>query len=259
VFNLAQGDLVMTGVLVFWLTLEEWHWPRWAATLAVLVVVPAISVAIERLAVRPLRGRAEGLGWFITTFAAGIIIETVVFRLYGDQPIHAIPGNINGSISVGDISIRDDLFLAIVVLVACVILVEIFYRFTWLGMSMRAIANDRQVAMLRGVDSNRLAMIAFAFGGVLAAIAAIVIAPIVGSDTSIGLNYSVQGFVAIAIGGFGSIRGAVVGAWLLGVAEQVFGRYYDAQFEVLAGLGLLILVLAFRPTGIYRTAGTRQV
>jgi branched-chain amino acid transport system permease protein len=259
VFNLAQGDLVMAGVMVFWLTLERWQWPRWAAMLAVLAVVPAISVAIERLAIRPLRHRSEGMGWFITTFAAGIIIETIVFRLYGDQPIHTIPGNIGGSISVGGISMRDDLFLAVVVLIACVILVELFYRFTWLGMSMRAIANDREVAMLRGVKPDRLGMIAFALGGLLAGIAAIVIAPIVGSDTSIGLNYSVQGFVAIAIGGFGSIRGAVLGAWLLGVAEEVFGRYYNAQFEVVAGLGLLVLVLAFRPTGIYNTAGARQV
>jgi branched-chain amino acid transport system permease protein len=259
VFNLAQGDLVMVGVMVFWLTLEDWHWPRWASVLAVLVVVPLISVIIERLAVRPLRNRSDGIGWFITTLAAAIIIETVVTYLYGSQPIHAIPNNINGTLRLGSITIQGDLLLAIVILIACLIIIEVFYRRTWLGTGMRAMANDRELAVLRGVNPNRLGTIAFAIGGLLAAIAALVIGPLVGSDTTIGLNYSVAGFVAIAIGGFGSLRGAVVGAWLLGVAEEVFGRYYNAQFQIVAGLGLLAIILAVRPTGIFGTAGARRV
>jgi branched-chain amino acid transport system permease protein len=259
VFNLAQGDLVMVGVMVFWLTLEDWHWARWEAALAVLVFVPALSVVIERVAVRPIRHRTDGIGWFITTLAASIIIETVATNLYGNQPIHSIPDNINGSLRLGSISIQYDLLAAIVVLVACLFLVEAFYRRTWLGMSMRAIANDQQLAMLRGLNPNRLGMIAFAIGGLLAAIAALIIAPLVGSDVSIGLNYSVAGFVAIAIGGFGSLRGAVVGAWLLGIAEELFGRFYNSQFQVVAGLGLLVVILAVRPTGIFGTPGARQV
>jgi branched-chain amino acid transport system permease protein len=102
-------------------------------------------------------------------------------------------------------------------------------------------------------------MIAFAIGGLLAAVAALIIAPLVGSDSSIGLNYSVAGFVAIAIGGFGSLRGAVVGAWLLGVAEELFGRFYSSQFQIVAGLGLLVVILAVRPTGIFGAAGARRV
>lgn len=259
VFNLAQGDLVMVGVMVFWLTLQDWHWPRWGAILAVLVLVPTLSVLIERLAVRPLRNRSDGIGWFITTLAAGLIIETVVVRLYGDQPIHSIPDTVSGSVSLGGLSIRKDLLLVVVVLLVCLAAVELMYRWTWLGMSMRAMANDRQIAMLRGINPNRLGMTAFAIGGLLAAIAAIVIAPIVGSDTGIGLNYSVQGFVAIAVGGFGSLRGAIVGAWLLGAAEEVFGRYYNAQFQVVAGLALLIVVLTIRPNGIFGEKGARAV
>lgn len=259
VFNLAQGDLVMVGVMVYWLTLEDWHWPRWGAILLVLAFVPVVSVVIERLAVRPIRGRTDGIGWFITTLAAGIVIETIVTKLYGDQPIHAIPNNFSGALRVGSVVLQYDLFAAIVVLIVCLVLIELFYRRTWLGMSMRAIANDQHLATLRGVNPNRLSVIAFGIGGLLAAIAALVIAPLVGSDTSIGLNYSVAGFVAIAIGGFGSLRGAVVGAWLLGIAEEVFGRFYSSQFQVVAGLGLLIVILAVRPTGIFGTAGARQV
>jgi branched-chain amino acid transport system permease protein len=259
VFNLAQGDLVMVGVMIFWLTLEDWHWARWESALAVLVIVPALSVLIERLAVRPIRSRTDGIGWFITTLAAAIIIETIVTYLYGNQPIHAIPDNISGSLHLGSVSIQDDLLAAIVILVACLVAIEVFYRRTWLGTSMRAIANDQELAMLRGVNPNRMGMVAFAIGGLLAAIAALVIAPLVGSDTSIGLNYSVEGFVAIAIGGFGSLRGAVIGGWLLGIAEEVFGRYYNSQFQIVAGLGLLIVILAARPTGIFGTAGARRV
>jgi branched-chain amino acid transport system permease protein len=82
---------------------------------------------------------------------------------------------------------------------------------------------------------------------------------LVGSDPSIGLSYSISGFVALAVGGFGSLRGAVIGGWLLGIAEQVFSRYYNAQFELVADLGLLVIVLAARPAGIFGNSGARRV
>jgi branched-chain amino acid transport system permease protein len=258
-FNLAQGDLVMVGVIFLWLTTQDWHWPRWAAIISVLAIVTALSLVIEVLAIRPLRDRSDAIGWFLTTLAAAIIIEAIVTILYGNQPIHAIPNNINGSFRVDGISMQDDFVLAIVVLIACLILVELFYRRTWLGMNMRAVANDDELARYRGINTSRLGLVAFGIGGLLAGIAAIILAPLVGSDTTIGLNYTIFGFVAIAIGGFGSLRGAAIGAWLLGIAMEVFGRYYNSQYQMVAGLALLAVVLAIRPSGIFQNAGGRQV
>lgn len=262
VFNLAQGALVMVGVMALWYFAQVLGWPRWAAFIGVLVVVPLVAILVERIAVNPIRRRIDtdhGFGWFITTLAAAIIIETIVTAWYGDRPVEKIPDNISGSVSLGPVSMQSNLLLAVAALLICMVLVEVFYRRTWLGMSMRSIGSDQEVAMLRGVKPGVMSMSAFAIGGLLAGIAAIAIAPIVGSDPTVGLNFSIQGFVAMAIGGFGSLRGAVLGAWLLGVSEQLFAVYFNAQFQIVAGLLVLLIVLILRPNGIFGSAGVRKV
>jgi branched-chain amino acid transport system permease protein len=260
VFNLAQGDLVMLGVMLSWYLLEVRHWSQGLTFICVLVGVPLVSVVEERLIVRPFfRRPGDNIGWFIATLAFSLVIETTITNLYGNQPPNPIAGPLGGSITVRGVSVSDDLALAFVALIVVTIAVEVFYRKTWMGTAMRAVAQDREVATLRGIDSRRTGILAFALGGLIAAIAGFVLGPIVSSNPSIGLDYGLQGFVAMAIGGFGSIRGAVAGAWILGVAEQVFDRYYTSNYEILAALGVLLLVLIFKPTGIFASSGARSV
>jgi branched-chain amino acid transport system permease protein len=260
VFNLAQGDLVMLGVMLSWYLLAVRHWSQGLTFVCVLVGVPLVSVAEERLIIRPFFKRpGDNIGWFIATLAFSLVIETFITNLYGNQQPNPIPSLIGGSITVDGVSIANKLVLAIVALILVTVAVEIFYRKTWMGTAMRAVAEDREVATLRGIDSRRTAILAFALGGVIAAIAGFVLGPIVSSDPSIGLDYGLQGFVAMAIGGFGSLRGAVVGAWILGVAEQVFDRYYNSNYEIVAAVGVLLLILVVKPTGLFSSSNTRTV
>jgi branched-chain amino acid transport system permease protein len=260
VFNLAQGDLVMLGVMLSWYLLDVRHWSQGVTFICVIVGVTLVSVAEERLIVRPFFKRpGDNIGWFIATLAFSLVIETVIINLYGDQPFYAIPSLLGGSISVRGVSVSDRLGLAFVALIVVMLAVEIFYKKTWMGTAMRAVAQDREVASLRGIDSRRTAVLAFALGGLIAGIAGFALAPIVSSNPNIGLDYGLQGFVAMAIGGFGSIRGAVVGAWILGVAEQVFDRYYSSNYEILAAVGILLLVLIVKPTGIFSSSNARSV
>jgi branched-chain amino acid transport system permease protein len=76
---------------------------------------------------------------------------------------------------------------------------------------------------------------------------------------SVGLVYGLKGFIALAIGGFGSFRGALIGAWLLGITEQVFDLYFDPRYEILAALILVLLVLSVRPAGLFGNTAARQV
>jgi branched-chain amino acid transport system permease protein len=260
VFNLAQGDLVMLGVMLSWYLLAVRHWSEGLTFVCVLVGVPLVSVAEERLIIRPFfKRQSDNIGWFIATLAFSLVIETFITNLYGNQPPNAIPALIGGSITLGGVSIANKLVLAFVALILVTLAVEVFYKKTWMGTAMRAVAEDREVATLRGIDSRRTAVLAFALGGVIAAVAGFVLGPIVSSDPSIGLNYWLQGFVAMAIGGFGSLRGAVVGAWILGVAEQVFDRYYTSNYEIVAAVGILLLILVVKPTGLFSSSETRAV
>lgn len=259
IFNIAQGDLMMAGVLMSYFCLDVWHLPQIVALLGIIAVVVSLSVLEERVAVRPFvrRPGMGGLGWFIATLAFSLIIETSASLIYGQNPVVAIPSALgNGTITVGGVHIASKFLLAFIVMIAVMVLLEIFYKRTWLGTAMRGVAEDREVSALRGIDALRISTLAFVIAGLVTALAAFVVAPIVSSDVTVGLTYGLKGFIALAIGGFGSLRGCVIGGLLLGVGEQVFDLYVSSNYEVLAGLILILVVLAVRPTGLF---GTRQV
>lgn len=260
VFNLAQGDLLMAGVLLSYFLLAVHAWAGIAAFVVVVAVVAVISLLEERLVVRPALHRSESVGWFITTLAFSGILRNVVQNLYGNQEARAVPSPLPAAaLHLGPVVISPKLVLAFAALLAVTLLVELFYGRTWWGRAMRATAEDREAASLRGIAPHRVSAVAFTIGGIIAGIAGFVIAPIVFSDVNVGLDYALKGFLAIAIGGFGSIRGAVAGAWALGVAEQLTDLHVNAAYEPLVGLALLLAVLAARPTGLFGAAGERTV
>lgn len=261
IFNLAQGDLVMVGVLLsyFFLVIERWPIP--VAVLGVVVSVVCVSLLEERLVVRPLLklGHSQ-ISWFIATLAVSLIIETIAADIYGFAPPEPIPSPLLAShISLGVVTISWQYVLAFAGLVVIVVTLEWFYRNTWTGQAMRATAEDREAASLTGIDPDVISRTAFAVAGLIAATAGFIIGPIVFANPTIGLTYSLEGFLALAIGGFGSVRGAIVGALLLGLAEQLWSVYFGAQLDSLAGLVVLVLLLAVRPSGIFGGAVGRQV
>jgi len=261
IFNVAQGDLMMAGVLVSYFCLDRWHLPQIVTLLVIVGAVVALSLIEERVAVRPFVARpVTGLGWFIATLAFSLIIETVASIIYGQNPVVPIPGALgNGTVVVAGVHVATKFILAFVVMIAILVALEVFYKRSWLGTAMRGVAEDREVAALRGIDALRISRLAFIIAGLVTALAAFVVAPIVSADVTVGLTYGLKGFIALAAGGFGSLRGCVIGGLLLGVAEQMFDLYVSSNYEILAGLILVLLVLAVRPSGLFGTRAVREV
>ncbi len=262
VVNLAQGDLVMVGVLLSYWFLSVLHWPQIVAFLAVIVALVVVAGLEELIAIRPLlrKGGGNALGWLITTLAFSLFLEGVSQIRYGNNPVRPIPSFLpSRSWNVGPLSVQYRLLVPIVVLVVATIALDQFYSRTWQGAAMRASADDHELARLRGISSSSIGSLAFAIAGAMAAIAAFAIGPIVYADPTIGLRYGLTGFVAIAIGGFGNVRGAIAGALLLGVAQQLFDVYLDPHFTDAAALILLLVVLAVRPAGLLTRTKVRTV
>lgn len=261
VFNLAQGILVMSGVMACYVTLDVFHWPQAAAFGGAVGTSIVLSLLEERVVVRQfLRREGEGIGWFIATLAFSLVIETIIRNLYGDRAPAAVPSFLPvRSIAVGPISIAPRLFFVIASTAVIVVMLEIFYRRTWVGTAMRATAEDPEAASLRGIEPTRISSTAFMLGGVVAGIGAFAIAPVAGSNISLGLTYSLAGFIALAVGGFGSLRGAIAGGILLGIGNQLWDLYVDPRYELVAGLALLMLVLVVKPTGILGSRQLRRV
>jgi branched-subunit amino acid ABC-type transport system permease component len=229
--------------------------------LGVPVFVCILALIEERTIVRRfLAGGTSKLGWFIATLGVSSIIEAAVVAMFGHHPVVAIPSPFpSRGLSVAGLTIDYRDIFACGVLLIVMVLLDLFYQRTWLGRGMRATAQDRDAAALVGIKPATMSQLAFGMSGIVAGVAGFAIAPLVFSDPTIGLPYSLKGFVALAIGGFGSVRGAVIGGLTLGVAEQLFDLYASSKYEVLSGLVLILIVLIARPEGLFRSSVARTV
>lgn len=261
IFNLAQGDLVMVAVMTSYYLIELRHAPQIVAFVLVVLFVALISVVEERVIVRPFLKRGPNVfGWFIATLGFATIVETVVVIQFGNRPISGIRSPFpEQGFHIGSLVIDYRNMFVFLVFIAVIVALELFQRRTWTGQAMRATSEDRETVSLLGINPAAMSQRAFLMAGVLAGIAGFVIAPITFSDPTIGLNFTLKGFLALAIGGFGSIRGAIAGGLTLGVAEQMFDLYGDAKYEIVVALVLVLGVLLVRTEGLFRNKATRTV
>jgi branched-subunit amino acid ABC-type transport system permease component len=261
IFNLAQGDLVMVAVMTSYYLIELKHVPQIVACILVILFVAAISVAEERVIVRPFLKRGSNVfGWFIATLGFAAIMETVVTIQFGNRPISKISSPFpEKGFHIGSLIVDYRNMFVFLVFLAVIVALEVFLRRTWTGQAMRATSEDREAVSLLGINPAAMSQRAFLLAGVLAGIAGFVIAPLTFSDPTIGLNFTLKGFLALAIGGFGSIKGAIAGGLTLGVAEQMWDLYGNAKYEVMVALVLVLGVLLVRSEGLFRSRAARTV
>jgi branched-chain amino acid transport system permease protein len=252
--NFAHGDIVMLGAFAT-LALAAAGVP-WPLILLVALVVGALAgMTIETLVFRPIRGAPQVTG-FIATLAVSVMIQnTTLMLLSGQQRNFLFPAAMRERVGVGGVSasVTDLVIIAVTVLLIGALFLVV--RRTRLGLAMRATAENLMAARLMGVAVNRTILAAFAIGSALAAVAGLLWGGKFGQiDPLMGLVPGLKAFVACVIGGVGSIGGAMLGGYLLGMAEvlflglmpQAFAGYRDAFV-----FSLLIVVLLVKPSGLF--------
>ncbi|HVM63310.1 MAG TPA: branched-chain amino acid ABC transporter permease [Acidimicrobiales bacterium] len=265
VFNLAQGMLVMVGVMMMYEFREVMGWPTVLAAIGAIVVAGLINVAIERVCVAPLsrtRGGAEhniALPAFVTTLGASLVILDSFELIFGSEilPFHQYFAA--KAFTIGGVHIsRQQLFMVVAALVIA-LGYSAFAKYTRWGLGLSAMAQNREGASLRGVPVSGARIVAFLLAGMISGFAGVAIAPVTFADTTLGFNYALKGFVAMAIGGFGSTTGALVGGAVLGLSEAMLTTYGNDQYRIYASLALLIVVFTLRPRGILGRQTIRTV
>jgi branched-chain amino acid transport system permease protein len=252
--NFAHGDLVMIGAFsTLGLVMLGAPWPL--ILLVVLAVGALAGVAIERVAFRPIRGAAQVTG-FIATLAVSVVIQnSTLMLLSGQQRNFVFPAFMRQRIGIGPVSTTvTDLTIVGLTMVLIGGLLWVVYR-TRLGMAMRATAENLNAARLMGVSVNRTILAAFAISSGLAAVAGLFWGGKFGQiDPLLGFVPGLKAFVACVIGGVGSIAGAMMGGYLLGLAEVLFVGLlpsdYSGYRDTFVFL-LLIVILLVRPSGLF--------
>jgi branched-chain amino acid transport system permease protein len=234
--NFAQGDLVMAGGFGAVLLANTLHVPGIVLLPVLLAGMAVLGLVVALLAYMPLRRRPPE-AVFISTIAIGIILQNVANRLFGAEPVAAPPLLGGGRVRFAGISASVQSLSIIAVAALLIAALYVLFAHTQFGRRLRATAQDRDVAMAIGIPVDRMIAGTFAVGAALAGAAGLLLSNAFFVTPSAGGDYMVKAYIAVVIGGWGSIPGAVAGALLI------------AAFEVLyPSLPLLIPPLLFMPS-----------
>jgi len=267
--NFAHGDVFMVGTFVILGVTDRFTLSGASLTLIVPVLLvamiaamalcAALGFAIEKVAYRPLR-RAPRLAPLISAIGVSFFIEAWV-ATYVSSRDFTLPNLIPGGILLySDVSIGYVQILMLVSSVVMMLVLQLIVRRTLLGRGMRAVAQDREAAELMGVNMDRVISFTFIIGSALAGVAALLWMLNYSTNQTIGFIAGLKAFTAAVIGGIGNIPGAMLGGFLLGLAES-FGAAYisniscgilSSSYQNVFAFAFLILMLVFRPSGIIR-------
>jgi branched-chain amino acid transport system permease protein len=261
VFNFAQGAIVVGGSFLAYQFLTLSKLPALLAVLLTVVGGMVAGVLCELLAVRPLtwaRGVASE-GAIVTTVGASIAIIGLLGSKWGYIPLLVpFPGP-TGFVHFLGIVARPVEILVVAVAIFSALALEGLFRFTRIGQACLAVAEDRDPAMLRGVNVSALSLAAFAAAGGFGAAVGFIVGPITYAVPTFGATLALSGFVALALGGEGSFVGGLIGGIVVGIVASVATRYLGANYSDIAVFVLLLVTLALRPKGLGGFAKERAV
>lgn len=260
--NFAHGELITVGGYAA-LAASNQGWDWWLITPLVVVVAVLSSLVIERVAFSRVRG-ASDFTLLLTSFGVHFVVSAI-FLLYVSASVKTFnsPGWINETYSLGSLNV--EVFDTVVIVVTLVTLVatSLLLQRTMFGLSLRAAAADFDTARLMGVRSDSVIRGAFALSGLLAGIAGVFWLMRAGSTTpSAGIDPMLKGVLAALIGGLGSLRGAVLGGFALGLAEVLLrSRLPEGIANLTEGVVfvLIALLFIFRPQGLVTVAHAERV
>jgi branched-chain amino acid transport system permease protein len=250
--NFAQGDLMMLGGFMGYTCLSiAPQAPFPLVILFAMLVVGAFGYVVERVAFRPAVERnASQIYLVLLTLGIGIVLANAARLIWGANPIvYKIP-LAHDVVQIGGYPLPKAYFYIVGFMTLLMIALHWFFNRTWTGLSLRAAAQDAGTAALLGVDNARASSLAFGLASAIGAAAGVLYAPLFFVAFDMGV-VGLKAFAAAAIGTLGSVPGAVVGGLLIGVIETIGGQRIGAEFQDSLAFGAMILVLMFRPNGLF--------
>ena len=257
VFNFAQAQFVMLGTFVAYVGLVTFELP-WVLVIVIGALIGAlVGFLEERLAIRPLQGLGFH-GELVTTLGVAVLLSGVAIVIWGTDPrpvgfgAHTILTLAGGRVFPAEIAL-------IAIGIAVAVGAHLISSRTLFGITNLAASEDRVAARLRGVNVLRLSVIAFALAGAICVGVGPFVAAKTAATPNLGDILAIKGFVALAIGGFGSHKGALIGGLVAGLAEAFTARFLGSTYQNLAVFVLLLVVLLTRPNGLFGEREQRVV
>ena len=250
IINLAQGEFVVIGGLMMWFFSESLQLPFFLSVALTILSAGLVGLFMERLTIKPLKN-PDLLLMIMITIAVSIVLRGMLMLGFGKEPYvypaftEGDPVNIYGAI------IQQQALWVIGITGFCITLLFLFFKKTMIGKAMLACAVNPTAAKLVGINVSRMVMLSFVLSAIVGAIGGMAITPISLMEYDKGPMLGVKGFCAAIMGGLGSNRGAVIGGFMIGVLESMTAGYIHSGSKDAVALIILLLILFFKPAGIF--------
>jgi branched-chain amino acid transport system permease protein len=262
-FNIAQGHFVMIGGYLGYTFLVTFNLPIWASLLLAMVTAILMGLLIERLALRPLVGQPV-IAIVMMTIALSTVFEGLATLIWGGEykAYHGVLPTV--SLRLGELSIPSETTIGMIVSIVVVAILMILFRYTKIGLAMRATAEDEQVVQGVGIKVTTIYALSWGIACVVGVIGGIILGGVSGVMVEMA-GIGLKAFAVVLLGGVNSIGGAIVAGIMLGVLENVAAGYLDPLLPAGGGLAnvfpfiVIVIVLTFRPHGLFGLAEIERV
>jgi len=250
--HFAHGSVSMFGGYLTFFLMTSQGLPLAVAIIIALATGFVLGMLIELLAYRPVRG-ASHINAFIVALGLTMMVEGLNLQFFGHEQV-VIPTDFNRVFDIGGVTIPE---LRLYVILAAALLIAamtIFVEKTKTGQAIRAVAENRDAAILMGVNVNTIPLVVFAISTMLGVCAGIMVGALFAIAPGIGEGLVIKGFAVLILGGLGSIPGAVIGGLVLGITEALAAGFLSSAYKDVIAFVVMITVLLVRPQGLMGTA-----
>ncbi len=258
VVNFAQGEMALISIFMTYMVLEFYGFPFYVAFPGALVFAVLLGFLLEFAVLRRAK-EPNVLGMIIITIGLEMILMGIVSWKFGADP-KTLPFPIGPyeSVSLGGIFISSLDVLTFFVALIIMIVLFLFLRYSKLGIAMKATQQNPTAARLMGIRTNRILMFTWGISSLVGCVAGLLIAPTT-MQPYMMWDPMLKGFAAAVLGGMTSLPGSIFGAYAVGIIENLFGGYVSIEFKSVVAFVIIVLVLCFRPSGLFARHYVKKV
>lgn len=254
IINMAHGEIFMVGAYVGVITTGVLGWPLWLGFIAAIIVTAILGYLLERLTLRPLRGKkgVSHLAPLISTIGVSIFLENMSHHLFGagNQPFRTSFSQL--SVEIGPITVYVVQIVIFVISIVLMLSLSFWLSKTKAGKALRATAENLETASILGVDTKRTIILTVVIASAMGGIAGILVGMAFNSvSPEMGLSIGLKGLAIIILGGMGNVKGAMFGGLILGLSETLLVAYGDSGYRDAIAFIMIIFILLLKPQGLF--------
>ncbi len=256
--NFAQGEMALVTSYFAFMLLDQYGFPYHVAFPAALLFSVLVGFFLEFAILRRAK-EPNILGMIIITIGIEMILMGLVSWKFGADPqTMSFPISPYDSIALGEVFVSGLEVLTLVVALIIMVILFFFFRFSKLGVAMKATQQNNTAARIMGIRTNRILMVTWGISSLVGCVAGLLISPIIMSPFMMW-DPLLKGFAAAVLGGMTSLPGAVFGAYMLGIIENLFGGYVSIEFKSAVAFAVIVLVLCIKPSGLFARHYVKKV